>query len=114
MGNGVKITQLGFDDVDRLAVIDQQTIESIQQTYSIEDEMKLIRKYIASTGYKDKDFLAWNDLVNGEVAKGKDKKSKLSKKVSPVAKDHDGSKFKPVYPDAPINQYEKKRREGKF
>lgn len=101
---GSSVTEYGFDN----SGIDRCTVESIYDQYPLNEQIKLIRKAIVNLGYKDKQFLEFNDFVEAEVATGKQKKSKSS---TVIVSAHDESNFKPGYPKPSINQYEEKKRE---
>ncbi|GAB6153743.1 hypothetical protein JCM17380_24930 [Desulfosporosinus burensis] len=110
--NRVKLYHLGYDDTERLAEVDKQTSAEVAKQYSIEDEIKLIRKALASLGVNDKDFQDWNTFVEDKVAKGRDKKVQVTAKSTPVIADHDENIHKPTYPEAPVNFQIKAKRDN--
>lgn len=109
--NRVKIEQIGFDSNSRKLDIDVQIKKEIEKTYSIEDEVKILRKALLSMGCNDKDFKDMNNYITAIVEIGKGKKAQLREAASVVISKHDEKKFKPKHPMAPINQAEKAKKD---
>lgn len=53
---------------------------SPDRTYSIEDEIKILRKALMSLGVEDKEFNDYFNFVEAKVAEGKEKKTAMDSK----------------------------------
>lgn len=108
--DSVKLYQLGYDSATRQIAIDRETNFAISQKYSIEDEIKLLRRALAGLGCKDPDFLSWHTFAESAINDGASKKAKIPKQTNAVIADHDETKFKPGYPVASINPNKQVKR----
>lgn len=70
----VRVINLGYDLEEINNEVDNNTKESIKEKFSIEDEIKILRKAVFNLGCKDKDFLSYHDFINEKVNQGKIKK----------------------------------------
>jgi hypothetical protein len=73
-----KVIQVGFSDAEFNDHVDEETKKKIKKKYSIEDELKLIRKALKKMGLKDTEFNEYDLFVEQAVAEGKAQKQKAS------------------------------------
>ena len=79
MGNNrVKIQQVGYEAESFNETVDANTKREIQKEYSIEDEIKILRRAIKKLGVNDEAFEKYYNYVENKINKSKQDKKSLS------------------------------------